>query len=56
MALSRRTNYTDSATATCWRNLGPTFVDREVSRSQRGGSPMAINLISLDRSRYFSFK
>jgi hypothetical protein len=34
----------------------PTFVDREVSRGQRGGTPAAVNLSFLDRSRYFSFK
>jgi hypothetical protein len=31
----------------------PTFVDRGVSRSQRGGSPTVVNLSFLDRSRYF---
>jgi hypothetical protein len=39
VALSPHANYTDWATATCWRNLVPTFVDRGVSRGQRGGSP-----------------
>jgi hypothetical protein len=34
----------------------PTFVDRGVSRGQRGGTPTAVNLSFLDRSRYFSFK
>jgi hypothetical protein len=34
----------------------PTFVDRGVSRGQRGGSPTVVNLSFLDRSRYFSFK
>jgi hypothetical protein len=34
----------------------PTFVDRGVSRGQRGGSPTIVNLSFLDRSRYFSFK
>jgi hypothetical protein len=29
--------------------LVPTFVDRGVSRGQRGGSPMVINLSFLDR-------
>jgi hypothetical protein len=37
-------NYTDWSTATCWRNLVPTSVDRGVSHSQRGGAPMTINL------------
>jgi hypothetical protein len=34
----------------------PTFVDRGVSRGQRGGSPTIVNLSFLDWSRYFSFK
>jgi hypothetical protein len=37
VALSPRANYTDWATATFWRNLVPTFVDRGVSRGQHGG-------------------
>jgi hypothetical protein len=41
VVLSPRANYTDWATATCWRNLLPTFADRGVSRGQRGGSPAA---------------
>jgi hypothetical protein len=56
VAFSPRANYTDWATATCWRNLVSTFVDRGVSRGQRGGSPTVGNLSFLDRSRYFSFK
>jgi hypothetical protein len=36
--------------------LLPTFVDRGVSRGERGGSLTAVNLSFLDRSRYFSFK
>jgi hypothetical protein len=36
VALSPRANYTDWATATCRRNLVSTFVDRGVSRGQRG--------------------
>jgi hypothetical protein len=36
--------------------LVPTFVDRGVSRGQRGGSPTVVNLSFLDRSRYFSLK
>jgi hypothetical protein len=51
---SPRANYTDWATATCRRNIVPTFVDRGVSRGQRGGSPTVLSF--LDRSRYFSFK
>jgi hypothetical protein len=49
-------NYTDWATATCWRNLVLTFADRGVSRGQRSGTPTAVNPSFLDRSRYFSFK
>jgi hypothetical protein len=37
------------ATAICRRNLVPTFVDREVSRGQRAGSPTVVNPIFLDR-------
>jgi hypothetical protein len=55
VALSSQANYTDWAIATCRRNLVPTFVDRGVSRCQRGGSPTVVNLSFLDRSRYFSF-
>jgi hypothetical protein len=44
MALSPRANYTDWTTATCRRNLVSTFVDRGVSRGQRGGSPTVVNL------------
>jgi hypothetical protein len=51
VALSPQANYTDWATITCPRNLVPTFVDREVSRGQRGGSPTVVNLSFLDRSR-----
>jgi hypothetical protein len=36
--------------------LVPTFADRGMSRSQRGGSPTNCNLCFLDRSRYFSFR
>jgi hypothetical protein len=36
--------------------LVSTFVDRGVSRGQRGGSPTVVNLRFLDRGRYFSFK
>jgi hypothetical protein len=56
MALSPQANYTDWATSTCRRNLVPTFVDRGVSRGQRGGSSTVVNLSFLDRSHYFSFK
>jgi hypothetical protein len=45
VALSPQENYTDWATATCRRNLVPTFVDRDASRGQRGGSPTGVNLI-----------
>jgi hypothetical protein len=48
VALSPRANYTDWATTTCRRNVVSTFVDRGVSRGQRGGSPMVVNLSFLD--------
>jgi hypothetical protein len=51
VALSPRANYTDWSTATCRRNLVSTFVDRGVSRGQRGGSPTVVNLSFLGRSR-----
>jgi hypothetical protein len=35
-------NYTDWATATCRRNLLGTFVDRGMSRGQRGATPTAV--------------
>jgi hypothetical protein len=44
VTLSPRANYTDWATATCRRNLVPTFVDRGGSRGQRGGSLTVVNL------------
>jgi hypothetical protein len=56
VVLSPRANYTDWATDTCRRNLVSTFVDRGVSRGQRGGFPTVVNLSFLDRSLYFSFK
>jgi hypothetical protein len=56
VAFSPQATYTDWATATCWRNLVPTFADRGVSRGQRGGSRTVVNLSFLDRSRYFSFQ
>jgi hypothetical protein len=55
-ALSPQANYTEWATDTCRQNLVSTFVERGVSRDQRGGSPTVVNLSFLDRSRYFSFK
>jgi hypothetical protein len=56
MVLSLQANYTDCATATCRRNLVPTFVDRGVSCGQGSGAPWVVNLNFLDQSRYFSFK
>jgi hypothetical protein len=53
---SPQANYADWATATCQRNLIPTFADREVSRGQRGGSLTVVNLSFLDRGRYVSSK
>jgi hypothetical protein len=52
VALSPQANYTDWATATCWRNLVPTFMDRGVSHGQRGGSPTVVNHSFLDRNSY----
>jgi hypothetical protein len=51
VAFSLQANYTNWATATCRRNLVPTFAGRGVSRGQRGGSPTVVNL-----SRYFFFQ
>jgi hypothetical protein len=56
VAFSPQANYTDWATANCQWNLVRTFVDRRVSRGQRGGSPTVVNLSFLDRNLYFSFK
>jgi hypothetical protein len=56
VALSPQANYIDLATVTCRGSLVPTFVDRGVSRGQRGGSPTIVNLSFLDRSQYFSFE
>jgi hypothetical protein len=56
MAFSSQANYTDLATATCWRNSVPTFADRGVSRGQHDGSPTAVNLSFIDRSRYRNIK
>jgi hypothetical protein len=44
VAFSPQANHTDWTTANFWRNLVPTFADRGVSRSQRGGSPTDVNL------------
>jgi hypothetical protein len=52
VAFSPRANYTDTSTATCRRNLVSTFVDRGVSRGQRGGYPTVVNLSFLDRFLY----
>jgi hypothetical protein len=49
VARSPQANYTDWATATCRLNLVPTFVDRAVSRGQRGGFLAVDNLSSLYR-------
>jgi hypothetical protein len=51
VALSARANYPYWSTATCLRNLVPTFEDRGVSRGQRGGCSTVVNLSFLDRSR-----
>jgi hypothetical protein len=51
VAPSPRANYTDWSSATCRRILVPTFMDRGVSRGQRGGSPTVVNLSFLDRNK-----
>jgi hypothetical protein len=56
VALSPQWKFTDLSTATCQRNLVPTFVDRGVSRGQRGGSPTAVNFSFVDGSRYYFFQ
>jgi hypothetical protein len=56
VAFSPQEKYIDCATATCWRNLVPTFADRGVFRGQRGGSPTVVNLSYIDRNHYFDFK
>jgi hypothetical protein len=52
VALSPQANYTDWATATCRRNLVPTFADREVSRDQRGGSLTVVKLSFTPHKKY----
>jgi hypothetical protein len=42
---SPQANYTHWTTATDRRILVPTFGDRGLSRSQRGGTPTAVNLM-----------
>jgi hypothetical protein len=51
VALSPQANHTDRSTATCRRNLVPSFEDRGVLRDQRGGSLTVVNLSFLDRAR-----
>jgi hypothetical protein len=51
VAFILQANYADWATDTGRPILVPTFVDRVVSRRQRGGSPMAVNLSFVDQSR-----
>jgi hypothetical protein len=45
VAFSPQANYTDRATATCWRNLVPTFAVRGMSDGQSHGSPKIVNLV-----------
>jgi hypothetical protein len=52
VTFSPQANYTDWATATGSRILVPTFVDRGMSRGQRGGTSTAVNLTFLDRDHY----
>jgi hypothetical protein len=56
VAFSPQANYNDWLIAAGLRILVPTFEDRGVSRSQRGGSPTAVNFGFLDRSRYSFFQ
>jgi hypothetical protein len=56
MAFGPQANYTDWATATVRQILVSAFADRRVSRGQRGGTLMAINLSFLDWSYYFFFQ
>jgi hypothetical protein len=56
VAFRPQANYADWATATCQRNVVPTFADRGVSRGQRGGTPTVVNVSFLDLSRYFFFQ
>jgi hypothetical protein len=56
MAFRPQANYTDWATTTGQRILVPAFVDRGVSRGQRGGTPAAINLSFLDQNHYSFFQ
>jgi hypothetical protein len=56
MAFSPQANYTYWATATGQKILVSTFVDRGVSRGQRGRASTAFNLSFLDLSHCFSFK
>jgi hypothetical protein len=56
VSFSPQANCTDWTTATGWRNLVPTSVDRGMSRGQRGGSPTAVNLSFSDRSHYVFFQ
>jgi hypothetical protein len=51
VALSPKANNADCATTTCRRNLEPNFVDRRVSRGQRGGTTTVVNLSFLDRNK-----
>jgi hypothetical protein len=53
VVLSAQGKYTDRSTDICRRILVLIFADRGVSRGQRGGTPTAVNLSFLDRSRYF---
>jgi hypothetical protein len=55
-AFNPQAKYADWTTAAGRQILMPTFVNRRVSRGQRGGSHTAVNLSFLDRSLYFSFK
>jgi hypothetical protein len=56
VVFSPQANYTDWVTATCRRNLVPSFTHSGLSRGESGGSLTVVDLSFLDRSRYFSSK
>jgi hypothetical protein len=52
VAFSPKEKDNDWAIATRRRIIVATFVDRGMSRGQRGGTPMAVRLRFLERSRF----
>jgi hypothetical protein len=53
VAFSLQANYTDWATATCWRNLVPTFADRGVSRVRATDPPRSLISVSCTGAAIF---